>query len=82
MPLDVDELYLLPLYESRGLQFIPFVKIMPAPWTAENACYFYNRRQKDQKIRFVSYHFEREAELIDQFDDTLQILRLISGSQL
>jgi hypothetical protein len=54
---------------------------MAAPKTAQNACYFYNRRQKDQKIRFVSYHFEQEAEVVDQFDDTLEILQLISGTQ-
>jgi hypothetical protein len=81
MPLDTDSLYLLPIYESRGLKLMPLVKIMPAPRTAQNACYFYNRQQKDQKIRFVSYHFEHEAELIAQFDDTTEILRLISGSQ-
>jgi hypothetical protein len=80
MSLDADDLYLLPLYESRSLKLIPLVKIMPAPKTAQNACYFYNRRQKDQRIRFVSYHFEQEAEVIDQFSDTLEILQLISGS--
>jgi hypothetical protein len=80
MPLDTEVLYLLPTYESRSLKLLPLVKIMPAPRTAQNACYFYNRRQKDQKIRFVSYHFEQEAELVDQFDDTREILELISGN--
>ena len=80
-PLDSDSLYLLPVHETRSLKLIPLVKIMPAPRTAQNACYFYNRTQKDQQIRFVSYHFEHEAEVVDQFRDTLEILRLISGVQ-
>jgi hypothetical protein len=79
--LDTDALYLLPMHESRALRIIPLVKIMPAPKTAQNACYFYNRWQKDEKLRFVSYHFEHEAEVVGRFDDTLEILRLISGSQ-
>jgi hypothetical protein len=79
--LDTDALYLLPTYESRSLTLLPLVKIMPSPKTGQNACYFYNRREKDHKIRFVSYHFEQEAEIVDQFDDTLEILQLISGSQ-
>ena len=81
MPLDADALYLLPMYESRSLKLLPLVKIMPAPKTAQNACYFYNRLQKDERIRFVSYHFEQEAEVVDQFDDTLEILELISGNK-
>jgi hypothetical protein len=80
-PLDSDSLYLLPVHEARALKLMPLVKIMPAPRTAQNACYFYNRTQKDQQIRFVSYHFEHEAEVVDKFADTLEILHLISGSQ-
>lgn len=80
IPLETDSLYLLPAYESRGLKLLPLVKIMPAPRTEQNACYFYNQRQRDEKIRFVSYHFEHEAEVVDQFSDTLAILRLISDS--
>ena len=60
-PLDSDSLYLLPVHEARALKLMPLVKIMPAPRTAQNACYFYNRTQKDQQIRFVSYHFEQRS---------------------
>jgi hypothetical protein len=51
---------------------------MPSPKTAQNACYFYNRQQKDKKLRFVSYHFEQEAEVIDDFADTREAIRMIS----
>jgi hypothetical protein len=43
--------------EQRALKLLPFVKVMPSPKTEENACYFYNRQQKEG-IRFLSYHFE------------------------
>jgi hypothetical protein len=78
IPLETGALYLLPKYEARALRLIPFIKIMPSPKTAQNACYFYNRQQKDKKLRFVSYHFEQEAEVIDDFADTREAIRLIS----
>jgi hypothetical protein len=52
---------------------------MPAPRTAQNACYFYNRTQKNEQIRFVSYHFEHEAEMVGDFEDTMETIRIISG---
>jgi|HubBroStandDraft_6_1064221.scaffolds.fasta_scaffold00797_3 hypothetical protein len=79
VPLETDALYLLPKDESRALRLIPFIKIMPSPRTAQNACYFYNRRQKDKRLRFVSYHFEHEAEVIDDFLDTLEAVRQLTG---
>jgi N-6 DNA Methylase len=81
IPLETGALYLLPNYEARALRLIPFIKIMPSPKTAQNACYFYNRQQKDNKVRFVSYHFEQEAEVIGDFTDTLDAIRQISGSR-
>src|SRR5262249_30900333 len=40
MPLESDALYLLAAYESNGLKLMPLIKIMPAPRTEQNACYF------------------------------------------
>ncbi len=66
-------LYLKSPDESRGLKLLPLIKIMPSPRTAENACYFYNRRQSDG-IRFLSYYFEADAEVVDEFGDVAQTL--------
>ncbi len=60
----------------RVLKLIPLVKVMPSPKTAENACYFYSRKQSDG-IRFLSYHFASESEVVESFsevDETLNIL--------
>ena len=37
------------------------------PASAENACYFYNRSQKGT-ARFVSYHFDQEAEIVEEVE--------------
>jgi N-6 DNA methylase len=79
IPLETGGLYLLAEYESRALHLLPLVRIMPAPKTELNACYFYSRL-KGGKVRFVSYHFEQEAELADEFKDTLAAIKLITGT--
>ncbi|MGZ0174946.1 MAG: hypothetical protein ACKVHE_36075, partial [Planctomycetales bacterium] len=61
-------LYLKSPDESRGLKLLPLIKVMPSPRTEENACYFYNRRQAEG-IRFLSYYFEADAEVVADFDD-------------
>lgn len=62
-------LHLLDTEGDRSLALLPFVRIMPSPKTEENACYFYNRREPDVQ-RFVSYHFEAEAEVKEFSADT------------
>ena len=62
-------LHLLDAEGDRSLALLPFVRIMPSPKTEENACYFYNRRESGVQ-RFVSYHFEAEAEVREFFADT------------
>jgi len=52
---------------------------MASPKTEQNACYFFNKQQKDG-LRFVSYHFEKEAEITEQFTDTADALNIISIS--
>ena len=62
-------------------QLWPMIKIMPSPRTEENACYFYNRRQPGG-IRFLSYYFETDAEIVEAFDDTASTLAtLFSGTR-
>ncbi len=62
-------LHLLDPEGDRALRLLPFVRVMPSPKTESNACYFYNK-QVAANQRFVSYHFEAEAEIEDIFADT------------
>jgi predicted RNA methylase len=79
--MDDDYLYLIAAEETRPLRLLPLVKVMPSPATAENACYFYNRREAG-RIRFVSYHFDREARIENVFQDTDDALRSITGTDV
>ena len=72
-PLETECLYLIAKGENKALRLIPFLKVMPSPSTEQNACYFFSRREKNG-LRFVSYHFETEAEVIEQFLDTAMTL--------
>lgn len=62
-------LHLLDPEGDRALRLLPFVRVMPSPKTASNACYFYNKNQSGNQ-RFVSYHFEEDSEIEHFFADT------------
>jgi hypothetical protein len=66
--LDVERLYLAGKDSVRALQLLPFVQVGPSPSSAKNACYFFNRVEKDG-LRFVSYHFADQPELRESFED-------------
>jgi hypothetical protein len=72
-PMESDQLHLRSKGVGRALKLLPFIKVMPSPRTEENACYFYNRREK-QGIRFLSYHFEVDADVTQLFEDTAKTL--------
>lgn len=76
-PLEDGQLYLVSANERSALRLLPLVKVMPSPEAAQNACYFYNRRC-DDGLRFVSYHFETEADIVQEFADTADTLRFLS----
>lgn len=80
-PLEENQLYLVSNDERRALKIFPLLKVMPSPQTAQNACYFYNRRE-DGKLRFVSYHFPQEAEIKEAFTDTAQVIELLSSRSM
>jgi len=77
--LEDQVLYMHSPIEKEALQLLPFLKMGDAPETSMDACYFYNRKKKDG-LRFVSYHYEQVADIID---NSSSIIRLISNiSQL
>ena len=63
--------------EKRSLKLLPFVKVMPSPRTEENACYFYNRQQKNG-VRFLSYYFDPDAEIVQEFSDVAKALESLT----
>ncbi|MGG3480021.1 N-6 DNA methylase [Peribacillus frigoritolerans] len=72
-PLKKDKLYLYNQGYTEALQLIPLVKFMSAPDYEENACYFYNKIEKN-RIHWKSYHFDKEAEKIESDNSLIDIL--------
>jgi hypothetical protein len=75
--LDKNYLYFYSAGSSKTLQLLPLIKIIPSPVRGETACYFYNRLDTDIKVRFVSYHFEDDSEVIQDFKDTARTVKTL-----
>ena len=74
--LDVERLYLASRDAGRALLLLPLIQIGPSPPSTKNACYFFNRVEKDH-ARFISYHFADQPEFKDRSVDT-SVIKLIS----
>jgi hypothetical protein len=72
-PMDDGELYLYTPSLRRALRLLPFVRMMPSPRTEENACYFYSSLA-GHEVRWVSYHFEADAEVVSADPDVVDTL--------
>jgi hypothetical protein len=80
-PLKRDTLYLLDKDRDSAVELLPLVKISSAPKDVANACYFYNRKQPSG-IRYVSYHFEKEADRTFSGAEVEQMFRELFGDQV
>jgi hypothetical protein len=76
--LDVERLYLCNKDSGRALKLLPLVQIGSSPQSAKNACYFFNRLERDGAARFVSYHFIDKPQLTGQFGDAMEAIRLLT----
>ena len=76
MCLDIEQLYLAHKDARRALRLLPLIKVGPSPQSAKT-CYFFNKVERDG-LRFVSYHYIDQPELTGQFDDALEVMKLLS----
>jgi hypothetical protein len=76
MWLDVEQLYISRKEGGNALRLLPLVRVGPSPQSAKNACYFFNRLERDG-VRFVSYHFTDKPELKDQSVEATEAVKLI-----
>ena len=72
--LDVEHLYLSNKTSGRALKLLPLVQFGPSPQSTKNACYFFNRLERDG-AHFISYHFTDKPELTGQFDEATQAIK-------
>lgn len=74
IPLDENKLYFIHKNQDKPIELLPFLKYDQE----SKACYFYNSIESND-IRFVSFHYEQNAqftELLDgKFEEVLAILR-------
>ncbi len=78
--LDSENLYLFDKNSktSLAIELLPFMRIMSSPSDEKNACYFYNRIKGD-KVRWVSYHFSKEAEIVIPDKKLVEILSIFKS---
>ena len=76
--LDVEHLYLCNKDSGQTLKLLPLVQVGPSPQSANNACYFFNRLERDGSARFISYHFMDTPELIGEFTQATEAIKLLT----
>ncbi len=79
MFLDVERLYLTHRDVGNALLLLPLVRVGPSPSSAMNACYFFNRLERDG-ARFVSYHFTDMPEMNEPFEDATETIKFLSST--
>ncbi|HEB35852.1 MAG TPA: hypothetical protein ENI18_08435 [Candidatus Aminicenantes bacterium] len=76
--LDVERLYLSKRNSGETLLLLPLVQVGPSPQSEKNACYFFNRLERDG-ARFVSFHFADYPELTGQFEEATNVIKSLAG---
>jgi type I restriction enzyme M protein len=76
--LDTSRLYLLNVGNPGALELLPFVRVT-AGSSGQDACYFYNRVE-GTGIRWISYHFHADPELLLPDEDLIELLATLTGS--
>ena len=71
-----EKLYLLHANQQRPVELLPFIRLIGSPETEPNACYFYNRQDKD-RVRWVSYHFDSNPEVYSPATEVMSAISLI-----
>ena len=78
--MEKKKLYLIHDNQLKPIELLPFIRLMESPKTEQNACYFYNRLYKEG-VRWVSYHFESEAEIVRPYDEIMSTLLLLRSAE-
>jgi hypothetical protein len=76
-PMAEGKLYLLPTNQFKPIELLPFVQMRQAPRTEQNACYFYNRIEGN-KVRLVSYHYDKEEEVFIDLENISSFLDILN----
>src|SRR5699024_12835609 len=79
-PIDIKNLYLYENANVEALKLLPFIKMRAGPETQMDACYFYNKIDKNG-VKMVSYYFDQESEVtLENSEQMLSIFNQINNS--
>ena len=76
--MDAERLYLSKKDSTKALKLLPLIQVGASPQSAKNACYFFNRLERDG-ARFVSYHYTDKPELTGQYTDATDTINFLTG---
>ena len=79
MLMDSAELYFFDPTTRQPLQMLHFFRMMQVPESEQIACYFFNRLDK-KDARWVSYHFEGNAERNEADTSVLKLIEEVEHS--
>ena len=79
-PMEDDRLHLLDAKSDRPLELLPFFTMMPSPSTQHDTCYFYNRLEGGEDVRWLTYHTETNHEETVSSPEVASLLRDIMRS--
>jgi len=75
----LEELYLSRKDAPGALRLLPLIEVGASPQSAKNACYFFNRVEKDG-LRFIAYHFTEQPEHKTAFADASELMKFLGES--
>lgn len=73
--LDINRLYIANKDGKRALKILPLVEIEAPPQSVKNACYFFNRTEKDG-IRYIAYHFSDKPERVEAVGELDEVMKI------
>ncbi|HEY5536239.1 MAG TPA: hypothetical protein VIL99_15050 [Ignavibacteria bacterium] len=81
IPMEEGKQYILHIDQNKPILFLPLIKLLSSPQSEMNACYFYNRLEKNNHIRLISYHFDGKPEQNIEDPELVDALNLLTPEE-
>jgi hypothetical protein len=78
--MDSEILYVLHRNSTVPIELLPLVKIVRFQATKQDVCYFYNRLEKGNTYRWVSYYYEQGSEIYEPDERASNALSVLTAS--
>jgi len=78
--MDSDLLYVLHRNSTMPIELLPLFKIVRFQATKQDVCYFYNRLEKRDTFRWVSFYYEQGSEIYEPDERASNALTILTAS--